>query len=210
MPIEDGQWDATKGKVETLLGDKNNFRIQLIQEHVRGLWKGKKHQGYYTLHDPSHNEGVEYALYKLIPIQNDNVPLCASSGKKPLTSYQWFCLLSAAWLHDVGMLSNILKNDEIKGYKIDDIDKARENHHIRSRDYIHQFADVLRLSDDERDDIGTICEYHRRSVNIKKCPTDNNLHLLSAYLRLADGIHINYERIDDDLFGLFGSVTNFL
>ena len=203
MTIEDGQWDTTKELVENILGPKDVERIRIVREHVKRLWKGNKYQGYYTLHDPSHNEGVEYALYKLIPIQNDIIPLCASAGKKSLTPSQWFCLLSGAWLHDVGMLPDILENDEIRGFKIDDIEKARKIHHIRSSDYIHQNAVILGLSEEERDCIKVICKYHRKSVSIKKCPTENNLQLLSSYLRLADGIHINYERVDDDLFGLF-------
>lgn len=178
-------------------------RLKIIKNQVEGLWKGKKFQGYYTLHDPSHNKGVEDALYKLIPISDKVIPLCGSAGKKPLSKSQWFCLLAAAWLHDVGMLPNVLNNDPIKGYKLKDIYQAREVHHERSRNYVYENSNIFHLNENEKKNIGTICYYHRRSINLEECSPEDNLPLLSAYLRLADGIHINSQRVDDDLFELF-------
>ena len=99
------------------------------------------------------------------------------------------------------MLPNILNADKFKSFR--DLDKIRRIHNERSRDYIQEKKDVLQLNDDECYIIKTICEFHRKSVSMENCPLDHNLPLLAAYLRLADGIHINYERINDDLFQLF-------
>ncbi len=169
---------------------------------MEDFWSNKKIQGYFTLHDASHSAGVEYSLYKLIPLQNKIVPM---DGKSQFDSQDWFYLVAAAWLHDVGMVPNILRNDPITGVSLDDFEKARKSHNLRSKQYINENYKLIGLTETERDNLGVICEFHRKSMDINKCPKafNANLQLLAAYLRLADGIHINYERIDENLLGLF-------
>ena len=189
----------TANIVKGILGEENVSRLESLRRQMRDYWEGREHQGYFTLHDSSHSAGVECALYKLIPLQDAKVP------SDRINPEGWFYLIAAAWLHDVGMLPKILKNDPIGGETLKDFEEARKNHNIRSREYINENYRLLGLTEIERDNLGVMCEYHRRSTDINKCPRRYNLdlQLLAAYLRLADGIHINYERVDDSLLGIF-------
>lgn len=188
-----------------ILGDYCD-KIDYIKNHVKGFWN-ERSEGFFTLHDETHCMGVECALYKLIPIHKKMIPLNASfSGRTPFSSEQWFYLIAAAWLHDVGMAPNILKNDEIKTKSLGSLKDARKKHHERSSQYVRENSKILKLNETEKNNISQLCKYHRRSVDIKLCPagsTGSNLPLLAAYLRMADAIHINFERVDEKRFDLF-------
>lgn len=202
MPQPCERYEETRREVEELLGEQKTDRIKRLREQMKILWKGRSIQGYFTLHDSSHSEGVECALYKLIRLDSEFIPI---DGISILDSDDWFLLIAAAWIHDIGMLPKILQNDEINGETLEDFESAREKHHLRSGQYINENFQLLGLTSTERDHLSVICEYHRKSVDINKCPNafNKNLRLLAAYFRLADGIHINHERVNDDLFSLF-------
>jgi hypothetical protein len=206
MPLPCTDYEQTRILVEQELGEKNIDRLNSLRNQMKKFWDGRRFLSYYTLHDNSHSAGVECSLYKLIPLHNKLVPL---DGKSRLNSEDWFYLIAAAWLHDVGMVPNILRNDPINGNNRDDFEIARKKHHERSKQYINENHNLLQLNGVEGENIGVICEYHRKSMDIRKCPRayNSNLQLLAAYLRLADGIHINYERINEDLLGLFELIT---
>ena len=77
------------------LGDKFNSKLSTIEQEVKTIWKkGELYHVYYTLHGLDHSNYVIDVLEKLI------------RGLNPadrLNDTESFCLLAAAYLHDVGM-----------------------------------------------------------------------------------------------------------
>ncbi len=183
------------------LNDKQNQRLKHIENLVCKLWEPHKLSHYFfTPHDISHSKGVIGNLEKLIPVPPKK------NDKNTLNSEEWFYLYSAAWLHDIGMIPNLFK-DEPQTITKDRYISIREEHHIRSKKYVEQNFDLLGLSHDEAKIIGEICRLHRRRENINSNINLSNVRvsLLGAYLRLADALHIDSSRIKifKSLYNLF-------
>lgn len=143
----------------------------------------------YTDHDWSHSCAVEANLDWLLP---DMV-------KRKLSSAEVFCLLIAAWFHDVGMIGEL-------GDDRDDQRKSeiRETHNIRSRSFIVNNRTELGLSTIEAASIGDICMAHRTIDISRELPINRvigaekvRLQFLGACLRLADGCHMTYDRASE-------------
>ncbi|GAH74105.1 unnamed protein product, partial [marine sediment metagenome] len=143
----------------------------------------------FTIHDDTHSKHVEEAIYKLIP----------ETKYSEFSEEEKFYLLSSAWLHDIGMIPDLL------GTK-DDYQKVRSEHHIRSMRYVEANRQALGLNHSEATIIGEICKYHTKSEDITKCQPKfgkTRLQLLASYMRLADAIHIDRTRVDESLFKIF-------
>lgn len=143
----------------------------------------------YTDHDWSHSQAVEDNLNWLLP---DTV-------KRNMSAAELFCLLIAAWFHDVGMIGEI--GDESNDQRKKEI---RETHNIRSRSYIIDKRTELGLSTIEAATIGDICMAHRTIDISKKLPVGRfvgtekvRVQFLGACLRLADGCHMTYDRASE-------------
>jgi len=173
--------------MEKLLKKETQDRLRTIKSYVKNLWKENTTLPYFTFHDHSHNEAVEKMIYKLIPEKKWN----------DLNEEEWFCLLSAVWLHDLGMILNL--NDTSKS-----LDDVRKNHHIYSAEYIARNSTPLGLSPFESDFISKLCKYHRKKTNINDLDDGETvrLKLLAAYLRLADVLHIDQTRVGESLYKL--------
>lgn len=146
----------------------------------------------YTNHDFKHLTNVEDIIDKIL---SDEV-------KKELSDEEIFCLLSAAWLHDIGMIPvndekeeyENMSSDERKEYSM----KVRDHHNIRSKNYVENNKEKLNIDDFEADIIGNICKGHRQ-VDLGKysdtySKTKIQLPSLSAILRLADECDVAYNR----------------
>ena len=143
----------------------------------------------YTDHDFSHSQAVENNLNWLLP---DTV-------KRNMSAAELFCLLVAAWFHDVGMIGEI--GDEGNDQRKKEI---RETHNTRSRSYIIDKRTELDLFEIEAVTIGDICMAHRKIDISKELPVnrfvDNDKvreQFLGACLRLADGCHMTYDRASE-------------
>ena len=166
-------------------------KLTFIREYVTNLWRENRGlPARYTLHDDSHSEMVERAIFKLIP----------ETKYSEFSEPEKFYLLSSVWLHDIGMIP------ELFGRK-DDYKKLRYEHHIKSQRYIEENRQKLGLHHSEANIIGEICKYHRKSEDILECQETTagsiRLQLLASYLRLADAIHIDRTRVDESLFKIF-------
>lgn len=158
-------------------------KAQNILPHIFGTFPD------YTDHDWSHSAAVEANLDWLIP---DKV-------KHEMSSAEVFCLLVAAWFHDVGMIGELGdERDDQKKRKI------RETHHIRSRSFMIENRTELGLSKIEASSIGDICMAHRTIDISKELPTSIviggehvRLQFLGSCLRLADACHMTYERASE-------------
>jgi translation initiation factor 2B subunit (eIF-2B alpha/beta/delta family) len=175
-----------------MLNDKKYIqKLTFIREYVTNSWRENRGlPARYTLHDDSHSEMVERAIFKLIP----------ETKYSEFSEPEKFYLLSSAWLHDIGMIPDLF------GRK-DDYKKVRSEHHIRSQRYIEEKRQELGLNQSEARIIGEICKYHKKSEDIVECQETAagsiRLQLLASYLRLADAIHIDRTRVDESLFKIF-------
>ena len=122
--------------------------------------------------------------------------------KKDLSDEEIFCLLSAAWLHDIGMIP---VNDEKEKYenmsfkdRKEYSKKVRDNHNIRSKNYIENNKKKLNIDDFEADIIGKITKGHREvdlgEYKDTHSKTKIRLSSLSAILRLADECDVSHNR----------------
>lgn len=151
----------------------------------------------YNNHDIKHAETVVGILDDILP---ENI-------KKSLNCDEIFCLLSAAWLHDIGMVPD---KNEIEDFENSTKERReeiraeiRDKHHIRSYNFVLN-EDYFDLDNDEKKIIGNICRAHRQ-INIKdsleeKYRTSSSggiirLQFLGAILRIADECDITSKRV---------------
>jgi translation initiation factor 2B subunit (eIF-2B alpha/beta/delta family) len=193
-------YEAVRKKRAIFITDNRYLDIlNEIENHVKSLWS--KHIGppWQPLHDHNHNIQVEHYFYRLIP---DN-------KIDKLQSYEWFILLSAIWLHEIGMIIGLFEDDE-KHY-ISNADKfalsVRNKHHERSVHYLNKMHETLKITR-HKELIAECCFRHRKYIPLPKQEFATqereriNLNLLIAYLRLALAIHLDQEVEDEKLFDL--------
>ena len=180
-------------KRKIVLENDDELRLNSIEKHVKKLWQ--KHDGpnWQILHNEEHNLNVEISLYSLIP---DNKLDC-------FTPSEWFCLLCAVWLHEIGMIVGLVKNDD----KLDSLTreqfylKVRDNHHSRAVEYLKQnYNKTLDLTEDEYNLISFICVRHR--IHHALTEHQSKKIILSAYLKLSLLIHLDVEIQNNILFEL--------
>lgn len=181
-------------------------KLNIIEQEARKIWaKGELNHLYYTLHGLDHSKSVINILENLIV------------GLKPeskLSQIEIFCLVSAAYLHDIGMQikysddedrARMISKSKRKNYTIQDL--IRDEHHKRSGTYIKENSKNLKLDNFEAEVIRLISEGHRK-VDLKSNGYDDQVigndlirvRLLSALLRLSDELDITYKRAPDSLF----------
>ena len=163
-------------------------KLDIIQGLTESKWSYHTGPPWHTFHDATHSIKIEELLYKLIPHHNTN----------SLNEKEWFYLIAASWLHDIGMILGLFEYDE------DCID-VREKHHLRSIRYIKENGDAFNLIGADAKIVTEICKYHRKKENINECMEvigDIRLRLLASYLRLADALHVDTTRIEEKQFQL--------
>lgn len=180
---------------DTLKGSKYLGKFEKIEKESEDMLPNiRKIFQTYTNHDISHSKGVEDLINRMLP----------KKVKENLLVEEIFCLLSSVYLHDIGMVAS--QAEENKFYNYNDEEKRielqndiRNNHHIRSKNYILQNKDDLGLSKIESIVISKISEAHREininslydlSYNGKKL----KIPFLAAILRIADECHITEDR----------------
>jgi hypothetical protein len=190
------------------LGGDFTSKLDIIEKEATELWKkGEFYHVYYTLHGLDHSNYVIQIVEKLVD---------GLSPEDKLNEIEIFCLLSAALLHDIGMLLKYPDDDE-KAAKISKLKKRpysvqdliRDEHHIRSGRYIKEHTKDLKLDHIEAECIRLIAEGHRQ-LNLESNEYNDQtlglesvrVRLLSALLRLADGLDITYKRAPETLFDI--------
>ena len=146
----------------------------------------------YTNHDIIHLQNVEENANKIIT--EDIV--------KILNDEEIFCLLSAIWLHDIGMIPIDSEKEDFEKMTEDEREKfrinIREKHNIRSSIYVNRHKTEFNLDNIESKSIGNICKGHR-SIDLNELTdiySKNIIRIgpLAAILRLADECDISKER----------------
>lgn len=195
-------------ELKAKLGKNFTPKLNIIEQEAEKIWaKGELYHVYYTLHGIDHSNNVITILEKLVDGLNpeDN-----------LNEIEIFCILSAAYLHDAGMqckysddAKRVAQISEMKKRPYSVQDLIRDEHHIRSGQYIREHAKDLKLDHVEAECIRLISEGHRQTKLESKEYDDQpiglervRVRLLSALLRLADELDIAYTRAPETLFDI--------
>jgi len=167
----------------------------------------------YTIHNIKHSEKVLEKLDEIV------IP---DSLKQEMYVYEIFFLMASAYLHDIGMVDlpeliekhkeefeEFIRREKLKEPEISDEETKRmfirEHHHLRSEEYIvEHYEDFGIKKEDEHQAriIGKICKGHRKEdLSNKEFDSDRsyknetiNEPMLSAFLRIADELDLDFER----------------
>ena len=154
----------------------------------------------YTSHDISHSERIIEFFDFIIP----------ESLIEKLNIYEIFFLVTSAYLHDIGMVNfpEFWDSNKIYNPHITEIEKVkdaiRENHHLRSEEFIvNNFKDLAIEDGHQAKIVGRICRGHRKE-NLHNNESYNpnkiyqrypiNVPLLAAILRICDDLDLTFER----------------
>jgi len=171
---------------------------------------------YFTPHGESHCQTVERYLDQIIWGTEKERLILGEHDFVP-TPEEAMYLLSAAWLHDIGMMYGIFDH-EAPAHLRDSkkVTSLRAEHEDRTSKYIHDKWEYnCHWTDDEKTWLTNICLHHRRRHPISGCPqTVNGTHangpvrlaILAALLRLADACHVDQSRAPAPLMALYDSL----
>lgn len=166
-------------------------KISPILEKVRDIFPD------YTKHNIEHSDKVIKLLDMLI---SDNL-------KNYLNEYALYFVLCAAYLHDIGLMifGEEFEEEEVLRLKDNPVELKeyiRDNHHIRSEKFIIQnFKNLYIQNEHQAFIIGKISKGHRKEdlslydIDHKYLEFSINIPLLATFLRIADELDINFERI---------------
>lgn len=168
---------------------------------------------YFTQHGEHHCKMVEKCLERII----------WGGGESTIhyfvpTPEEAMFLLSAVWLHDIGMMYGIFENERPED--LVDLNKAtlvRNEHEFRAASYIQdKWKENCGWSEDEKTWLSNICVYHRRRhpigtfepFKIKGRLSEGyvRLGILAALLRLADACDVGQFRCPWPLMVLYRSL----
>ena len=174
----------------------------------------------YTIHDMKHSEKV---LEKLEEV------LIPDVLKEKMNVDEIFFLMASAYLHDIGMVDfpeliekhkeefeEFIRKEKLKESKISDKELKRsfirEYHHFRSEEYIIEHYEAFGIEDEHQARIiGKICKGHRKE-DLSNNEFDSermynsegiNEPLLSAFLRIADELDLDFERAPLTIYEAF-------
>lgn len=170
---------------------------------------------YFTGHGVEHCQFVEMYIDEIVLGNNED-----SRFDFEPTPEEAMYLLSAAWLHDIGMMYCIFDGEKPEDLE-DDVKVAslREEHEYRTAKYIHEKwkkSDGCSWSNKEKTWLSNICVYHRRKHPIEGFePVEEvgrhgrdpiRLRVLAALTRLADICYVSQSRAPGPLRVLYHSL----
>ncbi|PKL72020.1 MAG: hypothetical protein CVV29_07770 [Methanobacteriales archaeon HGW-Methanobacteriales-2] len=184
-------------KLLTILGEQSPSKVDkfnLLKGQVKDILpKIRIIFSRYNNHDIKHAETVVDILDDILP----------ANIKQKLNCEEIFCLLSAVWLHDIGMVPDKSEIDEFENSDKERREEIRKKHHIRSYNFVLS-EDSFNLDTDEKKIIANICRAHRQ-INIKdsldeihrisSSRANIRLQFLGAILRIADECDITSKRV---------------
>jgi translation initiation factor 2B subunit (eIF-2B alpha/beta/delta family) len=198
------------------------WEAQQLSEYLFDLSiPGRKLPPFFNDHGLVHFQSVSNLLSQMIFGPDPQEPGYSPDYAKTLlsglrafvhTPEEAMYLLSAAWLHDIGMVYGIFDNERVEGPGID-WESLRYGHEQRSSKYIQEhWWSNCHWSKDEKVYLSLLCHYHRRHhplEEIQLVEIDGRfgqkvrLRELAALLRLADACHIQDSRTPVDLRNFF-------
>lgn len=172
---------------------------------------------YFTPHDASHCKAIERYLDWIIWGTQDE-PLALGRNDFRPTPEEAMYLLSATWLHDIGMMYGIRDGEDASELtNSTKVMELRREHEFRAVKYIHEVWKLnCTWAEDEKAWLTNICAYHRRhrlistfdpiEVISKYDQRPIRLVVLAALLRLADACHEDQSRAPGSLMELYKSL----
>ena len=154
--------------------------LNKIKEDVCMKWHFARDLTFFTPHGVEHSNRVEDGIHELL-----------KENKDDFSKRDWFLLLASAWLHDIGMIPDLFNDDK---RTLEWEKEVRKTHHLRSSKYVKDKAERdWNLNEFERRALANICKYHRKTMDLHKIQEKEGIRvkLLTAYLRLADAIHVD-------------------
>lgn len=210
------------GKLRSIIARNKqcNMHFKQAENEARRIFNHKSKQylplPFYTEHGIEHSEKIEEYLDKII-FRNGNGRF-TNKEFRPSPEEAMY-LLSAAWMHDIGMWIGILDDDPPFDGNIDEnkVDELRNKHERRSSIFINDKWDNDTWDKQEKICLSTICMYHRRVHKLEefhlyqdKGKYDKNhplrFNILSALLRLIDACHVDATRAPTGIYRLYSSV----
>lgn len=172
---------------------------------------------FYTEHRKGHCQALERLLDQIIWRNGDGV-LDKRQDFIPSPEEAMY-LLSAVWLHDIGMWYGTLGNEQpgdiLRGSKVI---KLRDQHEVRTARYIlEKWVKDCSWEPQEKEWLSNICVYHRRHhpMNSFEPVKENGLRIrnkqirlsvLAALLRLADACLVDKRRAPQRIMRLYLSL----
>ncbi len=177
-------------------GGDAEVRLYRIRNHASDLWeRGMLLHPFFTLHGPSHSMAVETLVGDLLPV--DTQP----ELKDLVTPGLAFCLLAAAWLHDIGMITQITpeEREQAASAELEISAWVRLHHHTRSASYVRDNHTNLGLEVEEASRIAGLVAAHRRTVCPRQRVRNPGVNLAAAVIRIADELDLGRHRTPNAL-----------
>jgi len=176
-------------KLRNSLPEEIKMKIETIEHRITpALTKTTGINYEFTEHGLPHSIVVEKIYDELL--NNDN---------SKLNDTEKFLLITATLLHDIGMVGKAQYAKD-PDYAVE----SRDSHNINTKKIIREIYAMLNLDRGEADYIADIAEAHRSKPieemeEIKSLGIGNliRFRLLGALLRIADELHLTYDRSDD-------------
>lgn len=190
------------------------------EDLAKSIFEGEQYISlpFYTEHDEEHCKALESFLDQII-WKNGESKLYVKHDFIPSPEEAMY-LLSAIWLHDLGMWYGILDNE--KPEHLNNAEKVislRDKHEVRASRYIQEkwIKPKCNWKPQEKDWLSNICVYHRKHhpMNTFEPIKGNGLRIenkqirlsvLAALLRLVDACHVDKRRAPQGVMGLYISL----
>ena len=193
------------------------LRFEEAEKLSHGIFEGNRNKvalPYFTDHGIEHCKNVETHLDKIL----FGGP---ASGEKDFipSAEEAMYLLSAAYLHDIGMIYGIFdgENPSNLANNQEKIKSLRDDHERRTSEYILENWKLnCGWSPEEKTLLANLCHFHRirhsissftpRETRSKHDQSTTRLIVLASLLRLADGCHVDQSRAPGFLRGFYDSI----
>lgn len=178
-------------------------------------WKGGRVAlPYFTTHGIEHCENVENHLDKILfPEAGQAVKDFTPSAEEAMY------LLSAAWLHDIGMIYGIFNGEKPidLANNTDKVKALRGEHEVRTSRYILEKWELnCDWTPEEKTLLANICHFHRRRHNMMRFKPAStiskidgktiHLAVLTSLVRLADGCDVDQSRAPGFLRAFYDAI----
>ena len=190
-------------------------RVDEVERLATGLFRIAL--PYFTPHEASHCEAVEKYLNQII-WGTEKEPVSLGENNFEPTPEEAMYLLSAAWLHDIGMMYGIFPGEKPSDLIGDTprVMRLRDEHEMRTVRYIQDEWNLFPWPAYEKTLVSVVCKYHRRHHPINTFDPVQiiseydgkpvRLVLLAALLRLADACDEDQSHAPGSLMELYKSL----
>ncbi|MBI5679981.1 MAG: tetratricopeptide repeat protein [Methanobacterium sp.] len=184
--------DSENNLLESKLSKDLQKCLENIKISSEEMWETPQHS-HYTNHDIKHSKRIITKLNKMLGDKNNSINI---------NEHESFILLSAAYLHDIGMQTDeVIRNNSKPIYTYEEMESIRKLHNESSVKLIYDGNYLVsEICEQYIDSIATVVKFHSGNTDItqiKDSPIDDDcirLKFLSALFKLADELDRDYRR----------------